>query len=260
MKMREFAGIAAVLIAATGVSAGTAYAGPAKTDDGTINYTSQITEAGSTVIHTDAGSLVVEDGALKVKAADGTTVAGTELKFRIDDFEFPIAAQISDRTATLTPQVDQSHAVYKPVALPYEDQAPWKTQYDRELAAWNRLTSTISAGATIGTVVGGLGGAALGCVLGGGGGGAATAPPAPPGGGGPPGRAGGGGCAVGAPGPAHGPAGHPVRCRPAGRLLDRCEHGRLPGHDRRSVVRHRAHRDRRGGAVLHHYQSAVFRP
>ncbi|MEV0462216.1 hypothetical protein AB0I30_03315 [Nocardia tengchongensis] len=167
MKMREFAGIAAVLIAATGVSAGTAYAGPVKTDDGTINYTSQITEAGSTVIHTDAGSLVVEDGALKVKAADGTTVAGTELKFRIDDFEFPIAAQISDRTATLTPQVDQSHAVYKPVALPYEDQAPWKTQYDRELAAWNRLTSTISAGATIGTVVGGLGGAALGCVLGG---------------------------------------------------------------------------------------------
>ncbi|MEU1206359.1 hypothetical protein [Nocardia sp. NPDC005825] len=167
MKMREFAGIAALLVAATGVTAGTAYAGPAKTDDGTINYTSQVTEQGNTVVSTDAGSLVVEDGALKVKAANGITVAGTELKFRIDDFEFPIAAQISDRTATLTPQADLAHAVYKPVALPYEDQAPWKTQYDRELAAWNRLTSTISAGATIGTVVGGLGGAALGCVLGG---------------------------------------------------------------------------------------------
>ncbi|MFE3029551.1 hypothetical protein [Nocardia tengchongensis] len=167
MKMREFAGIAAVLIAATGVSAGTAYAGPAKTDDGTINYTSQITDAGSTVVRTDAGSLVVEDGALKVKATDGTTVAGTELKLRIDDFEFPIAAQISDRTATLTPQVDQSHAVYKPVALPYEDQAPWKTQYDREQAAWNRLRDTVGLGATVGTLVGGLGGAALGCVLGG---------------------------------------------------------------------------------------------
>ncbi|MFE5288171.1 hypothetical protein ACFRAQ_24675 [Nocardia sp. NPDC056611] len=167
MKMREFAGIAALLVAATGVTAGTAYAGPAKADDGTINYTSQVTEQGNTVVSTDAGSLVVEDGALKVKAANGTTVAGTELKFRIDDFEFPIAAQISDRTATLTPQADLAHAVYKPVALPYEDQAPWKTQYDRELAAWNRLTSTISAGATIGTVVGGLGGAALGCVLGG---------------------------------------------------------------------------------------------
>ncbi|MFF0611685.1 hypothetical protein ACFYUD_23775 [Nocardia tengchongensis] len=166
MKMREFAGIAAVLIAATGVSAGTAYAGPAKADDGTISYTSQITEAGSTVVRTDAGSLVVEDGALKVKAADGTTVAGTELKLRIDDFEFPIAAQISDRTATLTPQVDQSHAVYKPVALPYEDQAPWKTQYDREQAAWNRLRDTVGLGATVGTLVGGLGGAALGCVLG----------------------------------------------------------------------------------------------
>ncbi|GAB0103031.1 hypothetical protein JMUB6875_20030 [Nocardia sp. JMUB6875] len=166
MKMRKFAGIAALVIAATGVTAGTAYAGPAPAESDVINYTNQATDTGA-IIRTDAGSLVVEDGALKIKAANGTTVAGTELKFRVDDFEFPIAAQVSDRTATLTPQFDEAHAVYKPVALPYEDQAPWKTQYDRELAAWNRLTSTISAGATIGTLVGGLGGAALGCVVGG---------------------------------------------------------------------------------------------
>ncbi|MFE3053127.1 hypothetical protein [Nocardia sp. NPDC059239] len=165
MKMRKFAGIAALTIAATGVTAGTAYAGPAKTDDGAISYTAQTTDAG-TVIRTDAGSIVVEDGALKIKAANGTTVAGTELKFRVDDFEFPIAAQVSDRTATLTPQLDVDHAVYKPVALPYEDQAPWKTQYDREQAAWNRLRDTISLGATVGTLVGGLGGAALGCIAG----------------------------------------------------------------------------------------------
>ncbi|MTE12133.1 hypothetical protein [Nocardia aurantiaca] len=165
MKMRKFAGIAALTIAATGVTAGTAYAGPAKVDEGAINYTAQTTDAG-TVIRTDAGSLVVEDGALKIKAANGITVAGTELKFRVDEFEFPIAAQVSDRTATLTPQLDVDHAVYKPVALPYEDQAPWKTQYDREQAAWGRLRDTIGLGATVGTLVGGLGGAALGCVAG----------------------------------------------------------------------------------------------
>lgn len=39
--------------------------------------------------------------------------------------------------------------------------------YDRELAAWNRLTSTIGAGAAIGTLAGGLTGGAVGCVLGG---------------------------------------------------------------------------------------------
>ncbi len=70
----------------------------------------------------------------------------------------PIAADISDRTATLTPQLDMAKATYQPVALPFEDKAPWKNEYDREQAAWSRMTSTISMGATIGTLVGGLGG------------------------------------------------------------------------------------------------------
>ncbi|MFB8008073.1 hypothetical protein ACFVUS_20095 [Nocardia sp. NPDC058058] len=166
MKMRKFAGVAALLIGAIGVTTGTVAAAPAQADAGAINYSATNTNT-NTVITTDAGSLVVEDGVFKVKAANGTTVAGTELSFRVDDFVFPIAAEIKDRTATLTPQFDQAHAVYKPVALPYENQAPWKTEYDREQAAWSRLTSTISAGATIGTAVGGIAGAAIGCVLGG---------------------------------------------------------------------------------------------
>ncbi|MCP2296559.1 hypothetical protein APR11_002987, partial [Nocardia amikacinitolerans] len=111
--------------------------------------------------------MVVEDDALKIKAADGTVVAGTPLTLRIDDFEFPIAADIADRTATLTPQLSMDKAVYKPVALPFEDKAPWKNEYDREKDAWSRMTSTIGMGASIGTLVGGLGGGAVGCVLGG---------------------------------------------------------------------------------------------
>lgn len=153
---------AAVLITALGVSAGTAHAAPA---DG-VGYRAETTET-STVITTDAGSMTVEDGVLEIKAVDGTTVGGAELSFRVDDFVFPIAAEIAGRTATLTPQFDLAQATYRPVALPYEDKAPWKNDYDREQAAWSRMTSTISMGATIGTLVGGLSGAAVGCVLGG---------------------------------------------------------------------------------------------
>ncbi|KAA8890713.1 hypothetical protein F3087_05545 [Nocardia colli] len=166
MLIKKFAATSALLIAVLGVTAGTVNAAPAESAEAPINFTSQATDTQS-IISIDSGSIVVEDDALKIKAANGTTVAGTPLKFRLDEFEFPLAADISGRTATLTPQLDMSKATYKPVALPFEDKAPWKNEYDREQAAWSRMTSTISMGATIGTLVGGLGGAAVGCVLGG---------------------------------------------------------------------------------------------
>ncbi|MCU1641008.1 MAG: hypothetical protein JWN03_1283 [Nocardia sp.] len=166
MKMRKLTGIAALAIAASIAPMATAGAAPAAPDNGVVNYTATNSEK-NTIISTDAGSLAVENGVFKVKAANGITVAGTELNFRVDDFVFPIAAEIKDRTATLTPQLDTDHAVYQPVALPYENVAPWKSDYDREQAAWGRLRDTIGVGATIGTVVGGIGGAAVGCIVGG---------------------------------------------------------------------------------------------
>ncbi|GAB0103030.1 hypothetical protein JMUB6875_20020 [Nocardia sp. JMUB6875] len=180
MRLKKFAATSALVIAALGVSAGTVNAAPAAEDNGAINYTITTTETNS-VLRTDAGSLVVENGNLEVKAANGNVVAGMPLSFKVDDFTFPIAADISDRTATLTPQFDIAHAKYTPenvkdVALPYEDQAPWKSDYDREQAAWNRMKDNISLGATIGTLVGGIGGAALGCVIGAGVAFAATTP------------------------------------------------------------------------------------
>ncbi|MEV5647120.1 hypothetical protein AB0L57_02605 [Nocardia sp. NPDC052254] len=160
--MRKIAA-ACVLFAGTVGIAGTAHADP---QSDTINYTATPTSTG-TVISTDAGTVNVDNGVLKIKAPNGTVVAGTDLSFRVDDFVFPIAADVNGRSATLTPRFDLAHATYKPVALPYEDQAPWKNSYDREQSAWSRLTSTITTGATVGTMVGGLGGAAVGCVLGG---------------------------------------------------------------------------------------------
>ncbi|WP_039800115.1 hypothetical protein [Nocardia araoensis] len=179
MQITKLALAAAFTTAAVSIAAGTSSAAPeaapvdsasveATSTEGAeaVGFTAHATETAS-IISIDSGSLVVEDQVLKIKAADGTVVAGTPLTFLVDEFEFPIAAEISDRTATLTPQFDMAHAVYKPVALPFEDKAPWKTEYDREQAAWSRMTSTISMGATIGTLVGGIGGAAVGCVLGG---------------------------------------------------------------------------------------------
>ncbi|MEU1210642.1 hypothetical protein [Nocardia sp. NPDC005825] len=135
-------------------------------DGDSVNYTATTTPT-ATIIETDAGTLSADDGVFRIKADNGADLAGTQLSFRVDDFVFPIAAEISGRAATLTPQFDMAHAVYQPVALPYEDKAPWKNEYDRELAAWSRLASTLTAGATIGAVTGSLGGAAVGCVLGG---------------------------------------------------------------------------------------------
>ncbi|MEV0103259.1 hypothetical protein, partial [Nocardia sp. NPDC050789] len=179
MLMRKFAATAALVSAAMAVTAGTVNAAPAE-EAGAINYTATASET-NTVIRTDAGSMVVENGNFVIKAANGNVVAGMPLKLQVDDFTFPIAAEISDHTATLTPQYDMDHATYTPqnvkdVALPYEDQAPWKSDYDREQAAWNRMKDTIALGATVATVVGGLGAAAVGCVLGFGVAGLASAP------------------------------------------------------------------------------------
>ncbi|NKY43807.1 hypothetical protein [Nocardia cerradoensis] len=162
--MRKFVTVTAGLVAAVGIASGSAGAEPAAKDG--IGFTAHATDTG-TVVTTDGGSMVVENGVFEIKAADGSVLTGMPLTVRVDDFEFPIAAEIAGRTATLTPQFDMTHAVYKPAALPFEDKAPWKTDYDREQAAWSRMTSTITMGATLGTLIGGLSGGAVGCVLGG---------------------------------------------------------------------------------------------
>lgn len=131
-----------------------------------VNYTAAHTDR-SLVITTDAGSMSVDGNAFTITDSHGTILAGTELSFRVDDYIFPVTAEITERTATLTPRFDVEHAVYEPVALPFQDQAQWRSEYEREQAAWNRMTSTMRMGSTIAAIVAGTGGAAIGCVLGG---------------------------------------------------------------------------------------------
>ncbi|MFE3024280.1 hypothetical protein [Nocardia tengchongensis] len=173
--MRKIAATSALLIGSAVLGA-QATAAPTPAEATPVNYTATTDAAGATVLTTDAGSLAVDNGVFTIKAADGTVLAGTELSFRVDDFVFPITADIHDRTATLTPRFDHEHALYQPVALPYEDQAGFRSQFEREQYAWNRLRDTVGMGATIGTFVGGLSGAAVGCLVGAGLAGVATAP------------------------------------------------------------------------------------
>lgn len=124
--MRKTAASSALLIAALGITAGAAGAAPEHSAQ-PVNYTATVTKtetATATAISTDTGSLAVDEGVFKIKAGDGTVLAGAELSFRVDDFIFPIAADIKGRSATLAPVFDLAHAQYRPVALPFEDQSP----------------------------------------------------------------------------------------------------------------------------------------
>lgn len=164
MHIRKFITRLTLIACAFGITAGEAGAAPVEYP--VINVRADATPEAA-IIHADAGSMVVEDEVFKIKGANGVTVAGADLKFRLDEFELPIVADISGRTATLTPQFDIAKAVYRPVVSPYGESDPGQSEFDREQRAYQRLQSTLATGTAIATLVGGLGGIAVGCLLGG---------------------------------------------------------------------------------------------
>ncbi|NNH74106.1 hypothetical protein HLB23_30355 [Nocardia uniformis] len=170
MLMRKFAATSALLIAALGVTAGTVNAEPAApAGPAPLNISYEFSEE-SVKLTSDLGSLAVEGNALLFKTTDGTTMASAPLQAQVDDFVFPIAADISGNSATLTPQFNMDQAVYKPVALPFEDQAAFKNEYEREKAAYSRMKDNIGMAATLAglttTVLGGVVGCGIGIVAG----------------------------------------------------------------------------------------------
>lgn len=133
-------------------------------------------DGATAVISVASGSLLVDHGRFEIRSATGKVVAGVPLSFNVGDIAFPIEAKVAGATAWLTPKLDRSRATYRPVALPYQKDAPWKSRYDREQAAWNRMSSTIVTGAAVGAIVGAVSAGALGCLLGGVSGAVVTAP------------------------------------------------------------------------------------
>ncbi|NKY87688.1 hypothetical protein HGA07_18885 [Nocardia veterana] len=167
----------AALVAGTVLVSGPAVADPGVgvSDVSSVHYTAY-RRGDSAVISLDSGSMSAEHGRFRIMGANGELLAGIPLEVDVDDIAFPVEARIDGRTATLTPVLDPARAHYKPAALPFEDQAPWKTPYDREAAAWSRLTTTITMGASFGAMAGALAAGVLGCLLGGVTGGIVTGP------------------------------------------------------------------------------------
>ncbi|MEV5649803.1 hypothetical protein AB0L57_16290 [Nocardia sp. NPDC052254] len=158
--MRVQRWVSAATLAAAVVTAGTGFAtaDPATAADPEVHYHASNTGAAA-VITTDSGTMAVADGVFEIKSASGKVLAGIPLAYRIDDVTYPVAARIDGNTATLTP-----------TAMPFQNEAPWRTRYEREQAAFSRaamqITTAAAGGAAMGTALGGVAGCVGGAVVG----------------------------------------------------------------------------------------------
>ncbi|MCF8608601.1 hypothetical protein L5G28_00255 [Gordonia sp. HY285] len=141
--------------------------------DGTVH--ARVTAVDDDVIvRISSGSLTVDGGHLLVRDATGRALEKFPLAYIApDDRTYPIAAQVSGRTATLTPSRDSSASAATPARLlaatEVADKDGYGSKRERDDAALNRFNSEMSATLTlatiIGTVVGVVIGGAAGCLL-----------------------------------------------------------------------------------------------
>ncbi|MFI5782550.1 hypothetical protein [Nocardia sp. NPDC051570] len=178
--------LSASIIGALTAPAGTAGATPspqlappaaaADTDSAAIGYEAGILGE-SVVVTLDSGSLSVVDNRLQVTAADGQLAAAIPMSYQRDGSNYPIATEISGRTATLTPSTNPADAT--PTGQPpnlLRDIAidPNSPAFDAAVA---RFQMQSSLGVAIGGLVGTVIGATIGCIAGGAAVGAAAAVP-----------------------------------------------------------------------------------
>ncbi len=172
MKFRKLAAVAAMTIAAVGLTAGTSYAAPAVTAPEKINYETKA-EGESVVTVIDAGTFQVSgDGKnVELQDGDGNAVVSLPLAFQLGDLQLPFEREISEdgKTLTLTPVTDMSQATpvapedkvtpgLTPVALKLQDVA----SPEENLKAQQNFSSQLA----IASAVGGLTGGIIGCVIG----------------------------------------------------------------------------------------------
>src|SRR5574340_180462 len=175
MRIRKFAATAAMVIAALGMTYGTANAVPVHTDNPVgdsavadllpgIHYTARIVDK-SVVVTTDAGSLSTEGDHLQVVDDSGIVVASVPLTYQRGGTQWPIAATIDGNTATLTPSTDPAVGIPVDRAhLPLQNvDATSNPNLNQALANFSAVTTI---GGYIGTLIGTIIGAGAGCLLG----------------------------------------------------------------------------------------------
>jgi len=187
MKQKKLATTTAAAIAATGLWSGTAFA-QSPADEATtteIHYTARVAGR-SVVLSTDVGSLAVSGKYLDVLDPLGNKAARIPLVYRMDNLDRPIAAEVSDRTAVLTPDTtadaampaaDLPSAQVMPVAIGLHQVAATYPSADaRSADALATLTQQVSVASMLSAMFGTVVGAGIGCVGGLVVGAAATAP------------------------------------------------------------------------------------
>ncbi|MFI5780559.1 hypothetical protein [Nocardia sp. NPDC051570] len=175
MRFTKLAATSALVIAAVGISAGTAYADVPSTPASNstlqtdllpgIHYKASLVDH-SVVVSTDSGSMAARDGQFQFLDGSGQVVAALPLSYQRGGQSFPIAAAVDGHTATLTPSTDPAQAT--PVAAQVPDlrnvDATANPNFNQ---AVSNLSSEVAIGVAIGTLIGTAIGAGIGCIAGG---------------------------------------------------------------------------------------------
>lgn len=161
MQTVKFAATAALVIAALGVSTGVSYAeSPPETSS--IHWDAEIAGE-SVVLRTDLGSLTTAGDQFRVLDPRGELVTAFPLTFVSDGLAHPVAARITGNTAVLTPNMDPAAATAAPLLHEVASQADQDAAVS---AAFNQFGFATAIGGMLGTLVGGIGGCAVGALLG----------------------------------------------------------------------------------------------
>ncbi|MVU76643.1 hypothetical protein GPX89_05210 [Nocardia sp. ET3-3] len=181
MQLSKLAATSAMVIAALGITAGTAHADPTPAPapvpvlpsllDGVNQGIDQIApgihwnakiDGNAVVVDVDQGSLTTDNGQLQVRDNGGNIVTAVPLAYTVDDLDHPIQATVEGLRATLVPNTDPAAA--RPTNLPlHEVTSDKQKSFDDAVgAAATQFGLATAIGTLIGTVVGG----ALGCVAG----------------------------------------------------------------------------------------------
>jgi hypothetical protein len=172
MKMKKFAAVSVLVIAAVGITSGTAYADPTPAPAaGTgvqtdilpgIHYTANVVD-NSVVLKTDFGSLTTKGTQFQVLDGGGRLVAGMPLTYLKDGMEWPIAAQIDGKTATFTPSTNPADARPASMLQPVSAKDIGGVDFNTAL---NTAATQFELATAVGTLLGTIVGAGLGCVAG----------------------------------------------------------------------------------------------
>ncbi|MCZ4552051.1 hypothetical protein [Gordonia rubripertincta] len=146
------------------VTAAPANAAPPSAD---IGYTADVV-GDHVVFETDIGSLRTSGNQFEIVDAAGNVAASIPLVYNLEDRQFPIIADITGRTATLTPVQDPASATKVNVSDTVRRQVADgpQTRQERDTQALQTLGTYVTVSVAVGGLIGTIVGAAVGCVVG----------------------------------------------------------------------------------------------